>query len=223
MTETTAPAMVNTPGEFRIGTCGRPLPGVEARIGELGDLFLRGANVFDGYWQNEAATREIKASDGWLDTGDLAAIDDDGFVRITGRKKEIIVTAAGKNVAPAVLEEKLKAHRLVSQAMVVGDSRPYVAALITVDPDELELLAKEHDLPDDPAARVASDVVQSAVREAVAEANSVVSRAESIRRFTVLERDFDADHEEMTPSLKLRRRNVAANFAGEIEALYGGK
>ncbi len=220
MTETTAPACVNTPDEFRIGTCGRPLPGVEARVGDAGELLLRGGNVFAGYWENEPATREILTDDGWIDTGDLAEIDADGYVRITGRKKEIIVTSTGKNVAPAVLEERLKAHRLVSQAMVVGDDKPYVAALITLDPDELAAFADEKGLSGDAAALADADAVQAEMRAAVAETNATVSRAESIRKFKVLERDFTLEHDEMTPSLKLRRRNVAANFASEIEALF---
>jgi long-chain acyl-CoA synthetase len=220
LTETTAPATVNTPESMKIGTVGQPLPGVEIKVADDGEVLIKGGNVFPGYFQNDAASQEVLAGDGWFRSGDLGELDDRGFLAITGRKKEIIVTAGGKNVAPAVLEERLKAHRLVSQAMVVGDNRPFVAALITLDPDELEQFAKENDLSGSPAELSQRSEVQQEVQKAVDHANAAVSRAESIRRTTVLERDFLLDEDEITPTLKLRRTVIQGNFAGDIERLY---
>jgi long-chain acyl-CoA synthetase len=220
LTETSAPATVNTPERMRIGTVGQPLPGVEIRIAEDGEILIRGGNVFRGYFNNEEASAEALDDEGWFASGDLGAIDDEGYVKITGRKKEIIVTAGGKNVAPAVLEERLKANRLVSQAMVVGDDRPFVGALVTLEPEELEAFAKEHELSGSVAELSQSDPVQEEIARAVAHANAAVSKAESIRKVVVLERDFSEDANELTPTLKLRRRNIHENFDAEIEGLY---
>ncbi|HEY8338830.1 MAG TPA: long-chain fatty acid--CoA ligase [Egibacteraceae bacterium] len=219
LTETTAPCTVNPPGAPRVGTVGTPLPGVEVRIDSDGEILVRGGNVFNGYHNNPEATAEV-FEDGWLRTGDLGRLDADGYLAITGRKKEIIVTAGGKNVAPALLEERLKVHPLVSQAMVVGDNRPFVGALITIDPDELAAHAERHGLSGPPSELIRHESVRAEIDKAVAHANSVVSRAESIRNVVVLERDFDPDHDEVTPSLKLRRRVIAQHFAAEIEQLY---
>ncbi len=159
--------------------------------------------------------------DGTFHSGDIGQIDEDGFVSITGRKKEIIVTAGGKNVAPAVLEERLKAHRLVSQAMVVGDDRPFVAALVTLEVEELAAFAKEHGLDaTTPAELAGHDALQAELDKAVAHANEAVSKAESIRKVTVLERDFTLEDNEITPTLKLRRKVIAENFGDQIEGLY---
>ncbi|MBW3605260.1 MAG: long-chain fatty acid--CoA ligase [Actinobacteria bacterium] len=219
LTETTAASAVNPPEWNKIGTVGQPWPGTEFRVAEDGELLIRGPGVFQGYWQNSDATDEVLDGDGWFHTGDLGAIDDDGFVSITGRKKEIIVTAGGKNVAPAVLEERLKAHRLISQAMVVGDKRPFVGALITLDPEELQLFAAEHGLGDAVGA-AQSDRVRAEVDRAVAEANTAVSRAESIRKTAILERDFTIEEGELTPTLKVRRMVVADHFSTAIDDLY---
>jgi long-chain acyl-CoA synthetase len=220
LTETSAPATVNTPEHMRIGTVGQPVPGVEVKIAEDGEILIRGGNVFRGYYNNAEATAEAITDDGWFHSGDIGEIDDQGYVKITGRKKEIIVTAGGKNVAPAVLEERLKANRLVSQAMVVGDNRPFIGALITLEPEELQAFAKEHELSGSVAELSQSQAVQEEIARAVDHANKAVSKAESIRKVVVLERDFTEEDNELTPTLKLRRRNVQENFEEEIEGLY---
>jgi long-chain acyl-CoA synthetase len=220
LTETSAPATVNTPEHMRIGTVGQPVPGVEIRIADDGEILIRGGNVLRGYYNNAEATAEAIDDDGWFHSGDIGEIDDQGFVKITGRKKEIIVTAGGKNVAPAVLEERLKANRLVSQAMVVGDNRPFIGALVTLEPDELQAFAKEHELSGSIAELSKHTKVQEEIARAVDHANAAVSKAESIRKVVVLERDFTEDDNELTPTLKLRRRNVQENFEAEIEGLY---
>ncbi len=220
LTETTAASAINPPEWNKIGTVGQPWPGTEIRVDHDGELLISGAGVFQGYWQNPEATAEVLDGDGWFRTGDLGAIDDDGFVAVTGRKKEIIVTAGGKNVAPAVLEERLKAHRLISQAMVVGDKRPFVGALITLDPDELQTFAAERGMTGDPAQTAQSEQVRAEVDRAVAEANTAVSRAESVRKTAILDRDFSIEEGELTPTLKVRRMVVAEHFADAIENLY---
>ena len=221
LTETCAPATVNKPHKRRIGTVGLPLAGVEIKVADDGELLIRGGSVFQGYHGNPEATREVIDDEGWFHTGDIGEIDDDGFVRITGRKKELIVTAGGKNVAPAVLEERMKAHRLISQAMVIGDNRPFISALVTLDEEELAAFAEEKGLSGRTAAELKDDpVVAAEVAAAVAHANEAVSRAESIRKWTVLDRDFSLDDREMTPTMKLRRMAISDNFAEDIEALY---
>jgi len=220
LTETTAASAVNPPEWNKIGTVGQPWPGTEFRVAD-DELLIRGPGVFKGYWQNEEATAEVLDDDGWFHTGDLGAIDDDGFITITGRQKEIIVTAGGKNVAPAILEERLKAHRLISQVMVVGDQKPFVGALITLDPDELETFARERGLGDAKEA-AQSEQVRTEVDLAVDHANRAVSRAESIRKTAILERDFTIEEGELTPTLKVRRMVVADHFAGAIDDLYAG-
>ncbi|MDP8978025.1 MAG: AMP-dependent synthetase/ligase [Actinomycetota bacterium] len=220
LTETTAPATVDRPGRHRVGSVGPPLPGVEVRIADDGEVLVRGGNVFHGYWRDEEATAEVLDAGGWFATGDLGDLDDEGALTITGRKKELLVTAAGKNVAPAILEERLKAHRLVSQAMCVGEGRPYVAALVTLDADEARAFAAERGLPWSMPELARSKEVDEEVGGGVEQANAAVSRAESIRRFAVLERDFDPERDEVTPTLKIRRHVVADHFAEQIERLY---
>jgi long-chain acyl-CoA synthetase len=222
MTETSAAASVNKPSRNKIGTVGQPLPGVSIKIAEDGEILLRGSLISAGYWRNEAATQEAIDTDGWLRTGDLGGLDDEGFLRVTGRKKEIIVTAAGKNVAPAVLEDRLRAHPLISQCMVIGDRRPFIACLITLDPEALEHWKKQHGKPDGAtAAELADDPELIAeIQAAVDDANKAVSRAESIRKFRLLPVDFTTDNGYITPSLKVKRAVVAKDFADEIEALY---
>ena len=219
LTETSAASAVNTPEWNKIGTVGQPWPGTEFRVADDGELLIRGPGVFRGYWNNDDATAAATEGE-WFHTGDLGAIDDDGFIQITGRKKEIIVTAAGKNVAPAVLEERLKAHRLISQAMVVGDQRPFVGALITLDADELRNFAAQRGLEGGPDELASSTAVREEVDHAVAAANEAVSRAESIRKSTILERDFTIEQGELTPTLKVRRMVVVEHFGEVIEALY---
>ncbi len=222
LTETSAAAAVNKPSRNKIGTVGQPLPGVNARIADDGEVLVRGGIITNGYWHNDAATKEAIDAEGWLHTGDLGALDDEGFLRVTGRKKEIIVTAGGKNVAPAVLEDRLRAHPLISQCMVVGDGRPFIGCLITLDAEALEHWKQEHDKP---AGATAADLATDPdlladLQAAIDDANLAVSRAESIRKFRVLPVDFTTDNDYITPSLKVKRANVAKDFAADIEALY---
>ncbi len=222
MTETSAAATVNKPTRNKVGTVGQPLPGVSVKIANDSEILMRGSIITVGYWQNEAATAEAFDAEGWLHTGDLGSLDDEGFLRVTGRKKEIIVTAAGKNVAPAVLEDRLRAHPLISQCMVVGDGRPFIACLITLDPEALEHWKKQHGKPATAtAAELADDPELIAeIQAAVDDANKAVSRAESIRKFRILAVDFTTDNGYITPSLKVKRGVVAKDFTAEIEALY---
>jgi long-chain acyl-CoA synthetase len=206
LTECTTAASVNRPGRFRFGTVGPALPGFEVRVGDDGELLIRSETVFAGYYKDEEATREVLGEDGWLRSGDLGSIDEDGFIAITDRKKDILVTAGGKNVSPQNLENALKTAPLVSQALVLGDRRPYVTALITLDPAVADGLAP--------------DEVERRVQTVVDEVNRDLSRFEQIKRFRVLPRDFTAEEDEVTPTLKLKRRVVAEHFAREIEELY---
>jgi long-chain acyl-CoA synthetase len=220
LTETTAPATVNTPSQIRIGTVGRPLPGVAVRVGDDGELLVRGVNVLKGYFNNPEATAEA-LEDGWFHTGDLGEVDEGGFVRITGRKKEIIVTAGGKNVAPTVLEDRLRAHVLVSQCMVVGDQRPFIAALVTLDAEMLPTwLSNNGKPPLDVAAAAQDPDVRAEIQKAVDAANLAVSKAESIRKFLVLDTDFTEAGGHLTPKLSLKRAVVLKEFAPQVENLY---
>jgi long-chain acyl-CoA synthetase len=222
LTETTAAAAVNHDDALRIGTVGRPLPGVEAAIADDGEILIRGGIVMRGYWKNEQATAEAIDGEGWFHTGDLGELDDDGFLKITGRKKEIIVTAGGKNVAPAVLEDRIRAHRLVSQTIVVGDQRPFVAALITLDDEALPAWLESKGKPTDLTAEQLRDDEEliAEIDAAVKEANKAVSQAEAIKKFRVLGSDFTEDNGMLTPSLKLKRSVVMKEFDQEIENLY---
>ncbi len=221
LTETSAAITVNQVGALKVGTVGKLLPGNSIRIADDGELLVRGGVVFNGYWHNEQATNEAM-EDGWFKTGDLGAFDDDGFLSITGRKKEIIVTAGGKNVAPAVLEDQLRAHPLISQAMVVGDARPFVGALITIDPEAFEGWKQRNTKPAEaPVGDLATDPdLIAEVDAAVKQANMVVSHAESIRKFRILPVDFTEDTGELTPTMKVKRKVVAEKFAHDIEAIY---
>ena len=222
LTETTAAATVNPPGRNKIGTVGLPLPGVTVRIADDGEILIKGPNVFSGYWHNDAATKETLDPDGWLRTGDLGELDDEGFLKVTGRKKEMIVTAGGKNVAPAVLEDRIRAHPLVSQCVVVGDARPYVACLITLDEEALGPWKARHARPATAtAAELATDPdLLAEIQAAVDDANRAVSRAEAIRRFRILPSDLTEQEGYLTPSLKVRRGVVMKDFAAEVDALY---
>jgi len=206
LTECTTAASVNRPGRFRFGTVGPALPGFEVEADEEGELLIRSPTVFAGYYKDPDATAEVLGADGWLRSGDVGSIDEDGFVHITDRKKDILITAGGKNVAPANLENALKTAPLVSQALVIGDRRPYVAALITLDPAV--------------ADGIESDEADRRVQAIVDGVNSELSRFEQIKRFRVLPRDFTAEDGEVTPTLKLKRRVVEQHFAAEIEELY---
>jgi long-chain acyl-CoA synthetase len=222
LTETSAAATLNRPDRNKIGTVGQPLPGVGIKIAEDGEILISGALIFPGYWHNEAATKETFAEDGWFRSGDIGELDEEGFLTITGRKKELLVTAGGKNVAPVLLEDRLRSHALISQTMVVGDGRPYVAALITVDAEALEPWKERHGKP--PEATMASlrddpDLV-GAIQAAVDEANQAVSRAESIRRFRILSDDFTQENGQLSVKMGIRRSVLYKDFASDIDALY---
>jgi long-chain acyl-CoA synthetase len=222
LTETSAAATVNKPSRNKVGTVGLPLPGVTVKIADDGEILIKGHNVFARYWGNEAATSEILDDAGWLHTGDIGNLDDEGFLRVTGRKKELIVTAGGKNVAPAVLEDRLRAHPLISQCMVIGDGRPYIACLITLDDEVLRHWKQQHGRPADATiADLAEDPeLLAEIQAAVDDANQAVSRAESIRRFRIIDTDFTEESGHLTPSLKVRRNAVMKDFSAEIDALY---
>ena len=222
LTETTAPATINTPDLIKIGTVGPPLPGVSIRIADDGEILIQGNNVFSAYRNNEAATNEVLV-DGWFHTGDIGELDHDGFLKITGRKKELLVTTGGKNVAPAVLEDRLRGHQLVSQCIVVGDQRPFIGALITLDPEMLPAWAANKGLENLAldAART-NGAVLAEVQRAVDDANKAVSKAESIRKFAILPGDFTEANGYLTPSLKLKRTIVMMDYWAEVEALYSG-
>ncbi|MBE7189771.1 AMP-dependent synthetase/ligase [Jatrophihabitans endophyticus] len=224
LTETTAAVTVNRPEAIRIGTVGRPIGGTTARIADDGELLFRAPNVFRGYWNNAEATAEVLDADGWFHTGDIGDIDDDGFVRITGRKKELIVTAGGKNVAPAVLEDRVRGHWLVSQCLVVGDQKPFIAAIVTIDPESfprwLEQAGKPADTP--VADLVDDDDLRNEIQGAITEANKAVSKAESIRKFVILPEDWTEEGGQLTPSLKLKRNVVVKENEDEIAGLYAG-
>jgi len=220
LTETAGAVTVNLPDAMRIGTVGRPVPGATVRVSDDGELLIAGDLVFRGYWGDEAATAEVLGEAGWLHTGDLGEIDEEGFVRVTGRRKEILVTSGGKNVAPAVLEDRIRAHPLVSQCMVVGDGRPYVAALVTLDPDAFAVWRSQRDKHGDLAALATDPDLVADVQQAVDGANTAVSRAESIRRFAILSVDWTEESGELTPSLKVRRNLVMREFRREIADLY---
>jgi long-chain acyl-CoA synthetase len=222
LTETTAPATVNIPERVKIGTVGPPLPGVGIRIADDGEVLIKGVNVFGGYHDNAEAT-EGAMEDGWFRTGDIGELDEDGYLKITGRKKEILVTAGGKNVAPAVLEDRLRAHPLVSQTMVVGDQKPFIAALVTLDEEMYPGWAKNNGIEDVPFEKAKdNEVVQAELQKAVDEANKAVSKAESIRKFVVLDGDFTEENGYLTPSLKLKRNIVMRDFHDQVEELYAG-
>ncbi|MFF8385645.1 AMP-dependent synthetase/ligase [Streptomyces kanasensis] len=239
LTETTAASTVTPPQRPRLGTVGWPLPGTSVRIAEDGEVLLRGGHVFTGYWNPDGPTptgpaatpagptatpgsaTSVTSAEGWLPTGDLGALDEDGYLTITGRKKDVLITSGGKNVAPAPLEDRLRAHPLVGQCMVVGDDRPYVTALITLEPDGLAHWRRMHKKTDVPLADlVHDDSLRAALQRAVDDANRLVSRAESIRRFHVLTGDFTEAAGHLTPSLKLRRAAITRDFAAEIDRLY---
>ncbi len=222
LTETTAATTVNRPDRNKIGTVGQPLPGVAIKIADDGEILISGKNVFPGYWHNEAATKEVFAEGGWFATGDIGELDEEGFLKITGRKKEMIVTAGGKNVAPAVLEDRLRSHALISQCMVVGDGKPFVAALITLDPEALGPWKQAHGKPADATVaglRDDPDLVAD-VQAAVDDANQAVSRAESIRKFRILDVDFTQEAGQLTVKLGIRRSVLLKDFAADIDALY---
>jgi long-chain acyl-CoA synthetase len=219
LTETTGALTVNLPDALKIGTVGRPIGGTAVRVADDGELLFKGGQIFGSYWNNPAASDEALA-DGWFHTGDLGEVDDEGFVRITGRKKEILVTAGGKNVAPAVLEDRLRAHVLVDQCIVVGDGQPFIAALVTIDPESLPTWAQAHGKSGDIDALVDDPDLQAEIQRAVDEANKAVSHAEAIKKFAILPDAWTEEGGQLTPSLKLKRNVVLREFKDEVDALY---
>jgi len=207
LTETTAAVCVNTPNEFRVGTVGKVLGKTEVRVAGDGELQFRGGQIFTGYWNNDEATAQVLDADGWLSTGDLGEVDGEGFVKITGRKKEILVTAGGKNVAPAILEDQVRAHPLVSQCLVVGDRKPFIAALVTIDPEAYD-------------GDMRSPELRTEVQKAVDEANSLVSKAESIRKFQIMPEDWTEENGYLTPTFKVKRNVILRDYHDVIEALF---
>ena len=222
LTETTAASSLNVRSAQKIGSVGRPIPGTRIKIAPDGEVLIKGAVIMHGYWNNDAATKECMTEDGYFKSGDLGAIDDAGYLSIVGRKKEIIVTSGGKNVAPEVLEDRLRAHPLISQCMVVGDNKPFIAALITLDPDAIKSWATSNKKASTSVAELTSDPsLIDVIQAAVDEANKVVSRAESIRKFTILPQDFTIADGQLTAKLSVKRHVVNQQFAKEIADLFG--
>ena len=223
LTETTAPATINLPAKFKIGTVGPALPGVSLRLGDDGEIQVKGINVFAGYWNSPQATAESFDGD-WFKTGDIGEFDSDGYLTITGRKKEIIVTASGKNVAPAFLEDPIRADPLIGQVVVVGDGKPFVAALITLDPEMLPMWLANNklDATMSPEAAAVHPLVLAQIQRAIDRANTRVSRAESIRKFTVLPTEFTEPSGHLTPKMSIKRHVITHDFAAEIDAMYNG-
>jgi long-chain acyl-CoA synthetase len=221
MTETSTAATVATPEDFKFGTIGKPFPGCEVKIADDGEILVKGANVFQGYYKNQEATRET-LKDGWLHTGDIGEIDADGFLKITGRKKDIIITAGGKNITPANLEAEIKQHPLVSQCVVVGDRRPYLVALVTLDPEEAVKYAKERGLPEDPEALSRDPGVRAAIEAHVEQINRKFARVEQVKKISILPRDLSQEGGELTPTMKVKRAVVAEKYEPQIEELYAG-
>jgi len=222
MTETATVATVNEPDDFRFGSVGKPLPGVEVQIAEDGEILVRGPNIFQGYYKDDEATRHAIDSDGWLHTGDLGHIDEDGFLYITGRKKDIIITAGGKNITPANIENRLKQSPWISQAVLIGDRRPYLVALITLDPESAPQLAAKLGIDEtDPAKLAADPRVRDEIQKVVDEVNSHFGRVEQVKKFAILPHDFSQPTGELTPTLKVKRNVVQEKYAHVIDGLYG--
>nr|WP_221308618.1 long-chain fatty acid--CoA ligase [Nocardiopsis mwathae] len=222
LTETSAPTSVNTPAKNKIGTVGPPLPGATIKIDDDGEVLCKGDHIMRGYWRNERATADAFDADGFYRTGDLGALDEEGYLRITGRKKEIIVTAGGKNVAPAVIEDRIRGHAIISQCLVVGDNRNFVSALVTIDPEAFEFWKQQNDRTGEIADLVDDPGLIAAVQEAVDDANKAVSKAESVRKFRILPEDFSEEGGQMTASLKVKRHVVTKQYEHEIERIYTG-
>ena len=221
MTETSTAATISSPEDFKIGTIGKPFPGCEVKIADDGEILVKGPNVFQGYYKNEEATKETIV-DGWLHTGDIGEIDSDGFIKITGRKKDIIITAGGKNITPANLEAEIKQHTLVSQCVVVGDRRPYLVALVTLDPEEAVAYAKENGLPEDPVQLASNPDVKKSVEAHVAKINEKFARVEQVKKIAILPNDLSQESGELTPTMKVKRAVVASKHEDAIEQLYAG-
>jgi long-chain acyl-CoA synthetase len=219
MTETSTAATISTPEDFKVGAIGKPFPGCEVKIADDGEILVKGPNVFQGYHKNPEATAETIV-DGWLHTGDIGEIEPDGFIKITGRKKDIIITAGGKNITPANLEAEIKQHPLVSQCVVVGDRRPYLVALVTLDEEEAAKYAQENGLPEDPAELAANPDVKAAIEAHVEKINQNFARVEQVKKIAILPHDLSQESGELTPTLKVKRAVVAQKHEDAIEGLY---
>ncbi|APT91079.1 long-chain fatty acid--CoA ligase [Corynebacterium sphenisci DSM 44792] len=221
LTESTAAVTVNAPGAQRVGTVGLPVGGCSVRIAEDGEIHLKGPVVFKGYWRNEEATAGALV-DGWFRTGDMGELDDEGYLRITGRKKDLLVTAGGKNVSPGPLEDRMRAHPLISQAVVIGDGQPFIAVLVTLDDEAVEKWKAEHDIPEATSVRelATNPVLRAEVQDAVNSANELVSHAESIKKFFILKRDLSEESGELTPTLKVKRNVVLDHFSKVVDQIY---
>jgi long-chain acyl-CoA synthetase len=221
LTETTAGSTLNVPSALKIGSVGQPVFGTSIKIASDGEVLINGPHVFKGYWNNELATKEAFTQDGWFHSGDIGELDEDGFLRITGRKKEIIVTAGGKNVAPAVLEDRLRSHPIISQCVVVGDSRPYIGALITLDQEALPTILAANGIAEAPIEKLVDDpAIRALVQTAVNNANEAISLSEAIKKFKILPIDLTIDNGYLTPKMSIRRHVVTSDFANEIDGLY---
>jgi len=219
MTETSTAATVASEDDFKFGTIGKPFPGCEVKIADDGEILVHGPNVFQGYHKNPEATAETIV-DGWLHTGDIGEIDSEGFIKITGRKKDIIITAGGKNITPANLEAEIRQHQLVSQCVVVGDRRPYLVALVTLDPEEAVAYAKDHGLPEDPAQLATNPEIRKLIEDHVEAINQKFARVEQVKKVAILPRDLTQEDGELTPTLKVKRAVVTQKHEKEIEELY---
>ncbi len=219
MTETSTAATIATPEDFRFGTIGKPFPGCEVKIADDGEILVKGPNVFQGYYKNEKATRETLV-DGWLHTGDLGEFDADGYLKITGRKKDIIITAGGKNITPANLEGEIKQHPLVSQCVVIGDRRPFLVALVTLDPEEAAKYAADHGLKPDVEKLTTNADVKASIEAHVEKINQKFARVEQVKKIEILPRDLSQEGGELTPSMKVKRNVVAEKYADDVDALY---
>jgi len=221
MTETSTAATIATPDDFKFGTIGKPFPGCEVKIAEDGEILARGPNIFQGYYKNPEATAETLV-DGWLHTGDLGEFDGDGYLKITGRKKDIIITAGGKNITPANLEGEIKQHPLVSQCVVIGDRRPYLVAVVTLDPEEATAFARDRGLSQDPQAIAANPDIRESIEAHVEKINQKFARVEQVKKIDILPVDFSQEGGELTPSMKVKRNVVADKYADRVEAMYSG-
>jgi len=219
MTETSTAATISTPEAFKFGTVGKAFDGVEIKIAEDGEILVKGANIFQGYYKNEEATAETIVDD-WLHTGDIGELDSEGYLKITGRKKDIIITAGGKNITPANLEADIKQHPLVSQCVVIGDRRPYLVALVTLDPEEAVKHAQENGLPEDPAALASNADVKASIMAHVDQINEKFARVEQVKKIEILPNDLSQEGGELTPTMKVKRNIVADKYAGEVDKLY---
>ena len=222
MTETSTAATISSPDDFKVGTIGKPFPGCEVRIAEDGEILVKGPNVFQGYHKNPEATAETIV-DGWLHTGDIGEIDSDGYLSITGRKKDIIITAGGKNLTPANIENDLKQNRWISQAVMHGDRRPYPVVLVTLDPEEAPALAQELGIEDADPAKLAEDPkVHERIQQILDAVNRNYAQVEQVKKFTILDHDLSQETGELTPTLKVKRNVVNEKYADRFEALYTG-